>query len=70
MTEKDLKRRQDFYRYREKNVGSISVTTTKDYKALIKAEAERAGVSVNKYILDAISRRMQADKTAREVLGV
>lgn len=48
-------------RYNAKAYDRIAVVVTKGRKAIIQAAAERAGLSLNAYIVKAIERQMSND---------
>ena len=49
-------------KYNSKAYDRIEITPIKGGKAEIKAAADRAGQSVNAYILQAVQQRMERDK--------
>ena len=48
-------------KWNEANLDRLAITVKKGQRDVIKAAAEKAGVSVNRYVVEAIEARMAAE---------
>ena len=49
-------------KWNEANLDRLAITVKKGQRDIIKAAAENAGVSLNRYVVEAIEARMAADE--------
>ena len=53
-------------KWNEANLDRLAITVKKGQREQIKAAAEKAGVSLNRYVVEAVEARMSQENTGKQ----